>query len=136
MPQPTILYFDEQDSSVSSEPPEVLYLEGARKTITVNAYERHSKARQACLDHYGYQCQVCGFDFERQYGAIGKNFIHVHHREDLACIEAEYQVNPMVDLVPVCPNCHAMLHQKKPAYSIDELKVILKQHDSMANLSE
>lgn len=118
---------DEQEPFVlhalsDSEP---IYLEVARKTITVNAYERNPKARQACLAHYGYACQICGFDFERVYGAMGKDFIHVHHKEDLACVDAEYQVNPIEDLIPVCPNCHAMLHQKKPAYGVNELKAWL-----------
>jgi 5-methylcytosine-specific restriction enzyme A len=64
-------------------------------------------------------------DFEKVYGEIGKGFIHVHHIVELSNIKSEYKVQPIEDLRPVCPNCHAMLHRKKPAYKIEELKEIL-----------
>ncbi len=99
--------------------------EGATKQVTVNVYERSVKARRACLNEYGYICSVCGFDFEKVFGAIGNGFIHVHHLIDLASIGKEYKVNPKDDLRPVCPNCHAMLHKSKPAYSIEELKKVI-----------
>jgi 5-methylcytosine-specific restriction protein A len=56
------------------------------------------------------------------YGDIGRDFIHVHHEVELASIGAEYVIDPINDLKPVCPNCHAMLHRRKPAYSVNELK--------------
>ena len=83
--------------------------------------ERDSNARKACLKKHGYDCAVCGFNFFETYGDLGLNFIHVHHREDLA--EGERATDPAKDLVPVCPNCHAMLHKGgKPAMSVDSLK--------------
>lgn len=85
--------------------------EGAKKTITVNAYERNPIARQKCIDYYGYNCIVCGINFEKVYGEIGKNFIHVHHIIPISEIDKNYKVNPKTDLIPVCPNCHAMLHR-------------------------
>lgn len=100
--------------------------EGKKKTVTVNAYERNSIARNICISHYGPQCLVCGIDFEKVYGKIGRGFIHVHHVLELSSIKAEYKVRPIEDLRPVCPNCHAMLHRKKPAYTIDELKYLMK----------
>jgi len=96
--------------------------EGAKKQILVNAYERNSKARQECIDHYGAKCLICDFDFKKQYGEIGKGFIHVHHILDISTIGKEYKVDPIRDLRPVCPNCHAMLHKRKPAYSIEDIK--------------
>ncbi len=96
--------------------------EGAKKQIMVNAYERNSQARQECINHYGYSCQICNFDFEKVYGEIGKDFIHVHHIVDISTIAENYKVDPINDLIPVCPNCHAMLHKKRPAYSIEEMK--------------
>jgi len=98
------------------------YLEGASKTISINAYERSSKARQKCLEHYGYLCVVCNFDFKRVYGEIGDNFIHVHHIIPLAEIRNEYKLDPLTDLVPICPNCHAMIHKTQPALTIEQLK--------------
>jgi hypothetical protein len=97
-------------------------LEGAKKQITVNAYERNPLARKRCLEQYGYNCSVCNFNFSDIYGDIGIDFIHVHHLKELNQIGEEYEVDPVNDLRPVCPNCHAMLHKRKPVYSIEELK--------------
>ena len=104
----------------------VKYAEGKTKTVLVNSYERNQVARQKCIEHYGNFCQVCNFDFGKIYGDIGKDFIHVHHVVNIATIGNEYSVDPIKDLIPVCPNCHAMLHKKKPAYLIDELKEMMK----------
>lgn len=99
-----------------------VFLEGKSKKVLVNLFERCPVARKKCVDHYGYKCAVCVFDFRAKYGEIGNNFIHVHHIVDIALIDKEYVIDPLKDLIPVCPNCHAMLHKRKPAYSIDELK--------------
>jgi hypothetical protein len=109
------------------ELPNAQFPEGGRKTITVNAYERSSRARNACLRHYGCICVVCGFDFERQYGRLGKGFIHVHHVVALSEVRKSYKVDPIRDLRPVCPNCHEMLHRGFPPLSIDELKEVMRQ---------
>ncbi len=103
-----------------------VYFEGAIKRIFVNIYERHNKAREKCIEHYGINCYICGFNFEKKYGEIGKGFIHVHHLKQLSEIREGYQVDSIEDLRPVCPNCHAMLHRKNPPYSIDELKEKLR----------
>lgn len=101
---------------------EELFSEGARKQITVNAYERDPAARKACMKRHGYNCSVCGMSFRSIYGNIGKGFIHVHHKKPLAGMKSGYKVNPTKDLIPVCPNCHAMLHTSKPPLGIEELK--------------
>lgn len=49
----------------------------------------------------------------------------VHHLQEISSIGEEYEVNPIEDLRPVCPNCHAMLHKRDPAYSIADLKVVI-----------
>ncbi len=98
------------------------YSEGALKTIQVNAYERNIKARQECLKINGASCFVCGFNFEKVYGDIGKGYIHIHHKVDISCVGREYVVDPAKDMVPVCPNCHAMLHTSKPALDCEDLK--------------
>lgn len=97
------------------------YVEGARKQVRVNAYERDARARRACLKHYGHSSVVCEFDFERRYGRLGKGFIHVHHLKPLALTDGEYELDPKADLRPVCPNCHAMLHRGESVPSIEEL---------------
>jgi len=112
-----IIYPDEIDYPVLTE--------GATKQVTVNAYERSPKARAQCIEEYGYKCSICNFDFEKVYGKIGKDFIHVHHIKPLSEIKDEYTINPAEDLRPVCPNCHAMLHKRVPAYSIEEIKSVI-----------
>jgi len=96
-------------------------IEGALKIISVNTYERNPQARNACIDAYGLSCSVCDMNFEDSYGDVGKGFIHVHHLIPLSDIREEYFLNPLTDLRPVCPNCHAMLHRRRPAFSIEEL---------------
>ncbi|KHF09880.1 restriction endonuclease [Vibrio parahaemolyticus] len=102
-------------------------MEGSTKQVTVNAYERNSAARQKCLDFHGYNCKVCDFDFAEVYGEIGKGFIHVHHIVQIANIKREYELDPVKDLVPLCPNCHAMVHRHNPAMHPDELRERLCQ---------
>jgi len=99
--------------------------EGSVKPVNVNAYERNPAARKLCIQFYGCSCIVCGFDFFKKYGNLGQGFIHVHHLLEISAIGKKYKVNPVKDLRPVCPNCHSMLHQKRPAYSIEELREII-----------
>lgn len=101
------------------------YIEGLSREVLVNAFERSVDARNACIAHYGAVCQVCEFEFSTRYGQIGTGFIHVHHRVPIASIGEEYTVRPLEDLVPVCPNCHAMLHRREPPLSVDELRAML-----------
>ena len=92
--------------------------------ITVNKYETNRINRKCCLDHYGYNCKVCGINFEKHYGSIGKNFIHVHHITPVSQLGPDYVIDPIDDLVPVCPNCHSMMHKKDPPFTIDEMKQV------------
>lgn len=101
--------------------------EGSVRKIFVNAYERNSIARENCIEHYGPNCQVCNMNFESVYGTIGKNYIHVHHIEQISNKRGkEYKVDFIRDLIPVCPNCHSMLHRRNPPFTIEELKKQLK----------
>ena len=100
--------------------------EGALSRVEVNRYERDPRARKACLNHWGYRCAVCDFSFEERYGRLGQDFIHVHHTIELSRCR-RLPVDPINDLRPVCPNCHAMIHRGTgPALSIDELKQQLR----------
>lgn len=101
-------------------------LEGAKTTVTVNRYERDKDARSRCIKKYGVVCVACGFDFEKTYGEHGVGFIHIHHIKPLGEIGKEYSLDPIRDLVPLCPNCHAMVHRQIPALLMKELKALLK----------
>jgi 5-methylcytosine-specific restriction protein A len=103
------------------------YPEGARKQVYVNAIERSGKARDACIRHHGLNCVVCGFNFQVVYGEIGEGFIHVHHLVPVGALRGERLVDPAQDLVPVCPNCHAMIHQVTPPLDVDQLRGLLRK---------
>ena len=96
--------------------------EGNLKKRWTTVRERNPKARQACIDYWGYKCVVCGMSFGEKYGDLGEGFIHVHHLLPIADSDGERQVDPVEELRPVCPNCHAMLHRKRPPLSIQELQ--------------
>jgi 5-methylcytosine-specific restriction protein A len=118
----------ERPQSDSRLPEELLqqgessYPEGMKKIILVNKYERNPDARKKCLSYYGTVCSVCHFDFEKVYGKLGKGYIHVHHLTPLSCIGKEYNLDPIRDLRPICPNCHAMIHRGDIVLGIEELR--------------
>ena len=90
-----------------------LFPEGAKQTVQVNRFERSSEARTRCIEFHGTRCKICEMGFAETYGFFAKDFIHVHHITPLPEISDRYEVNPETDLIPVCPNCHAMLHRKE-----------------------
>lgn len=107
------------------------YTEGTMLVSLHSRYERNQEARKKCLEEKGYRCAVCDLNFEEKYGDLGKNFIHVHHIKPLSTIKEEYEIDPIRDLIPVCPNCHAMLHKKKDDgenFTVEQLKEIVKEN--------
>jgi SNF2-related domain/HNH endonuclease len=96
--------------------------EGALTKVLVNRYERSRYNRNICINFHGYACKVCGTNLAEYYGKIAEGFIHVHHSVPVSQLGPNYMINPIIDLVPVCPNCHAMLHKRNPPYSIQELQ--------------
>jgi predicted HNH restriction endonuclease len=125
------IYLLSEEFATSNYPDEVDssgYAEGATKQVTINAFERNSKARAECIMQHGTSCYVCKFDFSKTYGKeLGAEFIHVHHLKEISKIKKEYIVNPVKDLLPLCPNCHAMVHKRKPALHPDQLKKIMRE---------
>lgn len=116
---------DEKTATLPEEVPGDIW-EGARHTIKVNAYERSAAARLACIEHHGTTCIVCGFDFAVAFGEEFAGFIHVHHVTPLSKINARYKVNPQTDLVPVCANCHAVIHYGGKTRSIEAVRKLFK----------
>jgi len=118
-----MVFFDlEMEDFVDSE---LGLPEGAKKTVSVNKYERSKKNRDACIAEFGSNCQVCGFSFGSTYGELGQGCIHVHHLVPVSKMGGEYRINPIEDLIPVCPNCHWMLHRKEPPHTPQELREIM-----------
>jgi 5-methylcytosine-specific restriction enzyme A len=94
-----------------TQPAPGTYPERAISRVPVNRYEQGPEARRACVAHHGTSCAACGFSFEITYGAIGKDFIDVHHIVPVSQLGSGYELDPVTDLVPLCANCHAMAHQ-------------------------
>lgn len=101
------------------------YIEGAVRTIKVNAYERSRAARSRCLAHHGCACAVCELQLADRYGEAVRGLIHVHHVRPLAEVSGRYEVDPIRDLRPVCPTCHAVIHARQPAFTIQEVRKML-----------
>lgn len=112
---------------ISEEASTIGLPEGAVTRIEVNKYERNLINRQTCLLLHGSNCKICGFNFEKVFGNIGKGFIHVHHLTPVSSIGPDYSINPANDLVPVCPNCHAMLHKRNPPFTIEQLRELINK---------
>ncbi|HDX3819625.1 TPA: HNH endonuclease [Escherichia coli] len=103
------------------------YYEGRQLERLATYYERDPKARQACIDAHGYTCHICGFNFEKVYGSIGKNYIQVHHIKPLHHIAKYHKVDPVNDLIPLCANCHVMIHNGMKVRTIEQLREILER---------
>lgn len=101
------------------------YTEGTPNRVSVTKYERNPFARKTCLEHYGYTCVVCDFNFEKTYGPIGKDFIHVHHLTQVSAVGQTYAIDPVKDLRPVCPNCHSIIHRQKTPLTIENVKQLI-----------
>jgi len=108
-------------------PAEMVYNEGSARRVEVNRYERDPQARLACIAAHGTRCVICGFSFGATYGPTAEGYIHVHHLRPLSQVGGGYVVDPVEDLRPVCPNCHAVLHLDSRCRSIDEVRQFLAQ---------
>lgn len=108
--------------------PNNYYESGQAIRVSVNRYERNPNARKACLSSKGTKCNICGFDAKGTYGDEYEGKIEVHHIVPIHTINNSYVINPQKDLIPVCPNCHMILHTKKENGlfpSVEELKNII-----------
>lgn len=99
--------------------------EGALTRVLTNKYERSPANRAACLAYHGTKCTGCGFDFAAVYGDIGTGFIEVHHTVPVSSMGESYIVDPVRELVPLCSNCHSMVHRRLPPFEIEELRKML-----------
>lgn len=106
-------------------------IEGAPREVIQTVFERNPKLRQQCLLHHGPRCIVCGFEFELAFAGIPRaaGYIHVHHVRPLSEVREAHQVDAVSDLVPLCPNCHAVAHLRKPAFTVAELRAGRAQSD-------
>jgi 5-methylcytosine-specific restriction protein A len=101
--------------------------EGAKTRVEVNRYERNPANRAACIAAHGTRCKTCGFDFAEVYGPIGDDYIEVHHTTPVSAMGSAYVVDPTREMVPLCANCHAVVHRRNPPLSVEELIAIISE---------
>jgi 5-methylcytosine-specific restriction protein A len=88
-------------------------VEGRPVAAVGTRFERNPVNRLLCIRHHGMSCWVCDFGFESVYGEIGLDFIEVHHLLPVST-RGETMINPVTELVPLCSNCHSMVHRQNP----------------------
>lgn len=127
------LQLPRHEASPSSAPvgaetqePRALF-EGAAVQLCRDTFARSRAARAACIAHYGDRCSICDVKLSERYGAIAEGLIHVHHPRSLSAIRQKHEVNPIRDLRPVCPNCHAIVHLSSPPLSIERARALVRE---------
>lgn len=118
-------YASEEENYTLTPQLETALFEGEKKQRLISYYERNPKNKSECIAHHGVTCKVCGFDFEAVYGELGRNYIQAHHIVPMHKIGKRYQINPKKDLVPLCANCHVMIHVGKEVRTIRELRELM-----------
>jgi predicted HNH restriction endonuclease len=123
----------EKADSIDNLPTEVSlyeseFPEGLVTQVLVNRYERSRSARQAALKIHGHKCVGCQIDFKRVYGSDIDEIIQVHHIVPLQTYSDLRKTDPEVDLFPLCPNCHSVVHSTSPIMSIEELKARVQRN--------
>ena len=105
--------------------------EGVEHQYNLTKKERNPELRHKCFEYYknlwgGHiHCICCGFDFSKSYGEIGEDYIEIHHVNPHHTFEGEHTVDPTKDLIPLCSNCHSMIHRvpgQGECMTLDELK--------------
>jgi 5-methylcytosine-specific restriction protein A len=102
-------------------------MEGKERTRTQTYYERNPKLRNQAIKIHGTKCVICGFDFGKKYGPFGEGYIEIHHVIPHSSIKGEHEIDPQKDLVPVCSNCHRMIHKPRDSWlTVDEIKKLVQ----------
>ncbi len=99
-------------------------IEGGKKRVYTTVYERDPENRQRAIDIHGTSCFACDINLGARYGSVADGFIHIHHRRPLY-ISGPTLVDPEVDLVPLCPTCHAIVHLRGQLRTVNEVRKML-----------
>lgn len=100
--------------------------EGAKIRTEVNRYERSKDNREAAIAFHGIACLACNVRMADIYGKIADRFIHIHHTKSLSQT-GKYTPDIETDLIPLCPNCHSVVHLTDPPMTLEELKRIIEE---------
>lgn len=100
--------------------------EGKQSRRYVTTYERNPKYRKQAIAIHGESCAACGFNFGAFYGEYAEGFIHVHHIIPISEFKTPQSIDPETDLIPLCANCHSVIHRKKDStLSLNELRELI-----------
>ncbi|MBP0049835.1 HNH endonuclease [Marinobacterium sp. AK62] len=107
------------------------YVEGEKKSKYVSTYERDPRLRQQAIDIHGVTCEACGINFGEKYGPYAEGLIHIHHIVPVSTFGKSKKVDPRTELIPLCANCHAVIHRRKNrTLSVEELKKMISAASS------
>jgi hypothetical protein len=98
------------------------FQEGYNKEIRREITLRNQSLIKSARKYFEPTCTVCGFEFGKIYGKHGDGFIEFHH---LIPLSEGGRATSIKDIVPVCANCHRMLHRGKQIMKIRDLKKLL-----------
>ena len=111
-------------------------VEGTPVWRTHRTYERNSRNRAKAIILHGNTCLGCGFSFDSAYTAgHARGYIEVHHVHPLS--EGPRVINPYEDLIPLCANCHRMVHRSGSGWlNLEELRDLIARAQSETESNE
>ncbi|MFT6559381.1 HNH endonuclease [Sneathiella sp.] len=121
----------------------VVIEEGAVQITSIKTRQRSRLLIEYAKTHFSkqgvIQCVGCGFEGQSKYGEIGAGLIEFHHLEPLYLAGNDGTGNELSEaitkVVPLCPNCHRVVHRNKDTMlSIEQLQQ-LTQHDPSSHTS-
>ena len=132
----TIYKVPELDSTLAHEfgyePNEESFKEGKDKLRLHLTKERNRSLIRRAKRKWGQEqkegicCSICSFSFLEVYGRIGEGFIEAHHTESISSLALDTVVH-IADLVPICSNCHSMIHCHRPWLTVEQLHTIVSE---------
>lgn len=102
-------------------------MEGKHIAREIVVIQRNQEARKKCIEHYGCKCAACGLVMSNKYGVVGEGVIEVHHLNPIHLFDDAHHVNYLEDLVPLCPNCHTIIHKFEDPGDIEGLRLLVEE---------
>jgi len=104
--------------------------EGGFRLALSRQYERSRLNRKVAIEIHGDKCCVCGFSFDETYGPLSDGYVEIHHLVPISKMQVPKPLDPRLDLVPLCANCHRMVHKVWPPLTPEELKQMISTTDA------
>ena len=115
---------------------ETMISEGRIEMVKKYAKKRSKALRDAAVKYYtrnGHiECCACSLEFSSHYGAIGKNYIEIHHLNPICEYDGEVRLDldeAIRELRPLCANCHRVVHLHNPILSIQAVQDALQAQE-------